>query len=148
MPAERGASGRRATPLTWAARGLLVALAVVAGAVGTQALRHHDQCDAAYRRLDAVRRSTSPADALAAANHLVDSCPMTRQTLVPVFALAGHNQPDALLTVAKRITHDTPDDYQGWLLLLFAARHIDRPLALRAQNEVLRLVPALRSSLT
>ena len=123
---------------------MLVALAVVAGAVGTQALRHHDQCDAAYQRLQrGPERPRSPADALAAANDLVDSCPMTRQTLGaglqphPVTAT-----PTGACAVAKRITRDTPDDYLGWLVLLFGGA-TGRPggIARGAYAEVVHLVP-------
>jgi hypothetical protein len=144
---RRTTGGRRAALPAWVARGALVALAVVAGAVGVQALRHHGQCDTAYARLQAVRATTSPADALAAANDLVSSCPVTRQTLVPVFALAGRHQGAALLTVAKRITRDTPEDYQGWLLLLFAAEGRDPQLTNTAKLRLVHLVPALRSQL-
>ena len=66
---------------------------------------------------------------------------MTRQTLVPVFALSAHGHPGLAVTVGQRITRDTPDDYLGWLVLYSPPRAGPARCRHHAKVQLLRLVP-------
>ncbi len=135
--ARRTTSGRRAALPAWVARGVLVALAVVAAAVGLRAIHSQHECDAAINR-----RTANPAQAIAAVNHLVDVCPLTRETLARVVALGILSRPEAFLATAGRIARETPGNYLGWLVLdLAAQRSGDRRLQREAEARIVDLVP-------
>jgi predicted alternative tryptophan synthase beta-subunit len=143
VDADPGPS-RRSPALAWLARGLALALAVVAGGVGVQAVRQQDACEAAMSRVAAVRPAVTSARVLADVHDVVDMCPVNRVTLVPLFALTGHGHADGTLAAAKLLTRANPDDYQGWLLLAFATRGTDGRLLRLSRAKIEQLGPTIK----
>jgi hypothetical protein len=135
MPAERADS----PALAWATRGVAVALAVVAGAVGIQALRNQDACDAAIAHVNAVTIRSSEAEARAAGSDAVSTCGAPIKVLPPIFRLVGVRHPEAAVSAATELTQRYPDSYLAWTLL--ATAEPDKAAARRAFARVTALRP-------
>jgi hypothetical protein len=93
------------------ARLVLVALAVVSGAVAIHALHADHRCGEV--KADAARKPlrTSPAALVAAADRCGD--PRDR-VIIATFLVARGRRSDAA-ELARRMTKATPGDYLGWL---------------------------------
>ena len=88
MAAEPSPS-RRSPSLVWLARGLAVALAVIAGAVGIVANHHEDLCQDTLHRAGRVKSGTTAAEADRRRARPARPLPSSRDAVTPIALLIG-----------------------------------------------------------
>jgi hypothetical protein len=91
----------------------LAALAVVGAVVAIHALRADHRC--AQVKDDALHAAAAELPSLA--RSATDRCGTPADRAALILAFITRRRPDLAVTVARRTTESSPDDYSGWLAL-------------------------------
>jgi len=98
------------------ARGALVVLAIVCGAVAVHGLARHDACQDAIARASVLQPGQA-ALAASVARDVGARCDEPRTTVIAAAFVDHAGARPAAIALARRLTREAPQAYVGWLVL-------------------------------